>query len=924
MLRKPINAKARNLASGVCLLLGFALWAQLDDDTDPGLVTAPKIVEQPATQTAAFGANVTFTVAATGDDLRFQWFNGEHRLADYDNVAGASTASLTLIGVAQRDAGSYAVVIQNPLGVVTSAVATLRVSSTVLFLDDFESGTLSNWTAFSEVRGLTFKPRQDDPLAHLVAISRGGLAAEATRLTTSPTQNRSPAGSHSALVSSSRDKMFHNLGMELAGRTKATFWIYDDGSQPRCYGELRGYTGAGHGLYREPGGLKQSLAIGRYGVGFGANNGTGVVAGEVVDVNKYQGRVLRGKNTGWFNLNNPGTPDRSDGWHKFEIEREADGTTVHFYVDGFLGRTITDADHVLLDCVVIGSVGEGTGVGNAWFDDVTVEAFPWRFDWQRKDSVGKGLPDWMQLRETGTDSQQTDITQISTVSQRMGVGSSKAIGRWTAEESGIVALDMRGGVEYALDAPADNAYRIEIEGRARSGKHSVAQLPLIIAIDGETLGRLVLASSVETNGVIHCFTPFLRAGPHTVRVYWDNVESDISLYLHAIRLQALSGTDANANGVTDWVENRLISQNGIELASSHSLVSPVCVEGRGQYLSMMQAWAGHWPAAMTPVSVQPGAGHRWYADVPLAPGVPTQLVLHYQNGALAETRELVWKETNLLEAGDMAVRKGDALLLNAAPEGVSEGTVTITVVGVTNYTSDPTVPVIHRFDQAGDFTVTGAFLVSGRLSAASRSRSITVRVVEASFGGPVATWAAKGRYWDVSQLPPEVVLDSDPRLRVAAVTEQEDRLQLPLSSPTPNDRQYRLTNDAAEVRHVVARLGVDGPILASTPVEGFRLFNCYDTYLKYVHIYPDGSQLVEEALVLSPVLPNVTVQIHIIVSGVVFEDGTVTKTLTAADFDELGIYRVRYVRAAGVKSSVCHVTKAYQGDVLIGWPAYEK
>lgn len=104
MLRKPIDAKARTLASGVCLLLGFALWAQLNDDTDPGLVGSPKIVAQPATQTAAYGANVTLTVAATGSDLRFQWFKEGHKLANYGNVAGANTAGLTLIGVAQGDA----------------------------------------------------------------------------------------------------------------------------------------------------------------------------------------------------------------------------------------------------------------------------------------------------------------------------------------------------------------------------------------------------------------------------------------------------------------------------------------------------------------------------------------------------------------------------------------------------------------------------------------------------------------------------------------------------------------------------------------------------------------------------------------------------------------------------------------------------
>ena len=64
--------------------------------------------------------------------------------------------------------------------------------------------------------------------------------------------------------------------------------------------------------------------------------------------------------------------------------------------------------------------------------------------------------------------------------------------------------------------------------------------------------------------------------------------------------------------------------------------------------------------------------------------------------------------------------------------------------------------------------------------------------------------------------------------------------------------------------------------------------------------------------------------LNVIVSGVTFEDGTVTKTLAPADFDELGICRVRFVRGAGVATSVCHTTKAFQDGVLIGWPSAEK
>lgn len=840
--------------------------------------TPPAIASQPANQTADYGTDVTLAVGATGTPLYYQWQKDGANLADYANVAGANRAALTLVGVAQSDAGAYTVVVGNSSGSVTSSPAILAVNPITVFSDHFESGGLEHWTALPD----------------------------STRLTNSLAQNHTRGGSRSALLSSSRDKMYHNLGMKLPGRVTATFWLYDDGgSQTRYCGELRGYTGPGHATYVSPGGMKQLFTIGRYGLSFGTNN-TGALAGETADPERYQGRVYRGKNTGWFNLDALGAPRRSVGWHQFQIDRAADGTNITFYVDGVLGRTVTGADYVFLDCVTIGSVGLGNTPGNVWFDDIEVRSFPWRFDWQSLDSEGTGLFDWMRMRETGTN---LAISTITTVSQVAGQAARAALGRWTTENQGAVSFDLRGSLEYAVNAPADGAYRIEVEARGRSDRTRAAELPLLISIDGEYLGRVALSCGSQTNGFARCFTPFISAGPHTVRIAWDNAADHCSVYLQAVRLQTLQGSLAEGGRNPQWVENRLRAQNGVEFAPEYTPVSPVCLEGRGQYLSMMALLAG--TTDLAPIQVRPGPGHRWYADVPLSPDGPTRVEMSYQNGGLKETNDIVWEVTNLLTTDNAWLRRGDALLLTALPAGASSGSVSITVAGVTNYTTDAATPVAHCFDQAGTFTVVGAFS-AGRAKA---SRAVTVRVVDASLDSPAA-WVGKRRYWNCTNLPPEVALEWDPRLKIKEF-------------PAPpalgaNARQYALITDAAQPRYVVARLGRDGPILAGTAVQGFRLFNGADTYLQLVRGQTDGSQLIEAAFVLSPVLPNVTVGLNIMVSGVTFEDGTLAKTLLPADFDELGTCRVRFVRAAGVLTSVCHTTKAFQDGVLIGWPGIEK
>jgi hypothetical protein len=89
-------------------------------------VVAPTITTQPASQSVSAGANVTFTVGASGTaPLSYQWRkNG-------GNIAGATGSSLALNNVATSDAGSYTVQVSNSAGSATSANATLTVNALV-------------------------------------------------------------------------------------------------------------------------------------------------------------------------------------------------------------------------------------------------------------------------------------------------------------------------------------------------------------------------------------------------------------------------------------------------------------------------------------------------------------------------------------------------------------------------------------------------------------------------------------------------------------------------------------------------------------------------------------------------------------------------------------------------------------------------
>jgi len=87
------------------------------------ILNAPVITAQPASQTVATGANVTFTVSASGTPApTFQWRkNGSA-------ISGATGATLTLNSITSADAATYTVVASNVAGTATSNGAVLTVT----------------------------------------------------------------------------------------------------------------------------------------------------------------------------------------------------------------------------------------------------------------------------------------------------------------------------------------------------------------------------------------------------------------------------------------------------------------------------------------------------------------------------------------------------------------------------------------------------------------------------------------------------------------------------------------------------------------------------------------------------------------------------------------------------------------------------
>ena len=88
----------------------------------------PKITEHPNEQSVAIGANVTFQVKATGNDLNFQWQKNRSDLDDGERCCGTHTNRLRILEVEMSDKGRYRCLVMNPVGKELSDEALLTVS----------------------------------------------------------------------------------------------------------------------------------------------------------------------------------------------------------------------------------------------------------------------------------------------------------------------------------------------------------------------------------------------------------------------------------------------------------------------------------------------------------------------------------------------------------------------------------------------------------------------------------------------------------------------------------------------------------------------------------------------------------------------------------------------------------------------------
>ena len=331
------------------------------------------------------------------------------------------------------------------------------------------------------------------------------------------------------------------------------------------------------------------------------------------------------------------------------------------------------------------------------------------------DSDGDTLTDKEERDYYGTDPLVSNQL-ASTLHTQITLGSYQASSNaWETGANGeLTSTERRGYIDYpfTVNAGQEGIFEIRITGGAAGQIRSVEELPLEVSLNEEIIGKVRLRSENGASSTIKHLTPWLSAGNYTLRIKNTNYRALLKLRLDSVEVFHLGGLDANSNNIADWVEQKLADENLVTRAPLESLTSPATVEGVTPSLSSLVLSKATTDNQGQPASetqeVLAGINGGFFSHVELNPQGATELTFSFQNGAVAQQKNITWKDTNILEHDTLTIRKGDALKLSAWEAGSTpSGTFTLTL----DLNPSVALPIDGGFE--GHLPTTAATAVTG-------------------------------------------------------------------------------------------------------------------------------------------------------------------------------------------------------------------
>ncbi len=495
------------------------------------------------------------------------------------------------------------------------------------------------------------------------------------------------------------------------------------------------------------------------------------------------------------------------------------------------------------------------------------------------DSDNDGVSDYDELNFFNSATLANNIGAFTSVATFNGDAYTVSFGEWEKADGIARQYCRRGSVTYPVTVPMSGVHAVKfvINSRFDGNKNELHEFD--IKLNGKRIAYKTINILPDSASTLALLTPWLTAGQtYNLELFVDNSYNTRRISIDQVQILAAGGNDSNNNGTPDWVDIRLNSNNGFDSTSILSKTSPATLEGDVEHFAFLSASGG------TPKKAPNG---RFFTDVPLTSGAVKTLNFAFENGAVNQTATIQWLPTNLLQESAITLRQGDSLLLTAFQnaENASLESYTVTANGQT-YTKSADQTTAVAFTTPGTSNIQ---LTHTGIDAIPTTRSITVTVLSKIAITPPLCITGYSRLWTHPSLPAGAQLHFDERV----TRWQESTLDT-----------YTLQMSTPENQPVLIRQGATGPILGSCEVKSASVRSGSKTGVSTIDSVPDY-QVLEMPVVIYGDLTSAEIRCEIIIGGVTYLDGSTTKTLRLADFDNYGTSKLVFKKLPTAHSN-CH------------------
>lgn len=495
-----------------------------------------------------------------------------------------------------------------------------------------------------------------------------------------------------------------------------------------------------------------------------------------------------------------------------------------------------------------------------------------------------GISDFTELRISRTNVLVSNAPASAIVSSVNPIAHQGSNLNWTSTGSGIVADQFRGWIQWDFSVPQNGIWLLDLETALRGTTRNGDTIGFDVSIDGVSTGRRSLTYGPDGKGTLRLVTPRLTQGTHRLRVNIDNMTARRTVEITALNVLQPSGSDIDGNGIIDWVEAILRESDHVSTHALASKTSPYCLEGHASVVSAVRVNGAE-------VSLGIDDNH-WFTNLPLNLASSTPYTATYSSG-ITQMGSITWETTDILTSPALTVRVGDTLKLGA---NFASGTGAATIsVGSQRYTVSGSETALHTFGTQGSYTV-----AASRSGATSENFSVAVRGatftdLPAMLDNTLAIWTL-----DKSLVDPALTLEPGKGLRLGGYTN--------IDSTTFSHTLYPATGGRLAV---AARVGEGGSIagIAEFNVTGFSdalqndLTSSYNSGIA-------GYYTVSTPVVFTNLPPGGSIVVSLFRSGVMFPDGSTTKTFTEADLFNK-ILNLKFLFPEGMSGGYCHYVSIY-------------